>query len=222
MSGENVIGALNEPVAPRLESTSSLSSLRYRHSISDQRLSSPAIFGGERAHHLSRRRPKRYMAQGPSSMPEGHPFPIDADLSWRRIRYRISLEEAAVHTRRGILQHVGEIPFVALIDALIERDQVKAAEHLAEIAVAASGGNPRLIALRELLSPPKLLSHGPAVEQDRRFETEWLKAHREDYRGQWVAVSERGLVAHARTLGDLLAAVGTVRRLERPLIYRFD
>jgi len=185
------------------------------------RLSSYARFLGERAHHLRRRRPKRYMAQGPTPVPEQCPVPIDARLPWRRVSPRISLEEAAVHTKRRILQCVGEIPFVALIDALIESDQVRAAARLAELAVAASGDNPRLIALRELLSPLKLLAHGPAVEQDRRFEAEWLKAHSEDYRGQWVAVSERGLVAHAQTLSELLAAIRTVRPLERPLIYRF-
>ncbi len=225
MSGENVIGALNEPIAPRLESSSSLSSLRDRHSMPDRRvssLSSHARFFGERGHHLSRRRPKRRMAQGPTPVPEQRPFPTDARLPGHRVSHRVSLEEAAVHTEWQILQHVGGIPFVALIDALIESDQVKAAERLAEIAVAASGENPRLIALRELLSPPKILAQGPAVEQDRRLETEWLKTHRQDYRGQWVAVSQRGLLAHAGTLRDLLAAIGTVRPLERPLIYRFD
>jgi len=162
------------------------------------------------------------MAQGPTPVPEQRPFPTDARLPGHRVSHRVSLEEAAVHTEWQILQHVGGIPFVALIDALIESDQVKAAERLAEIAVAASGENPRLIALRELLSPPKILAQGPAVEQDRRLETEWLKTHRQDYRGQWVAVSQRGLLAHAGTLRDLLAAIGTVRPLERPLIYRFD
>ena len=210
MSGEKVIGVLNELVALPVESASSGSSLRYGGSLPDQGLASRGGARVERTYRLGRRRPKRYTSRGPTPVPERRPFSIDARIAWRPATYWISLEGA------------GQMPFAALIDALIESDQVRAAGRLAEFAVAASGGNARLIALRELLSPPRLLAHGPAVEQDRRLEAEWLKAHREEYRGQWVAITERGLVGCARTLSDLLAIIGTQQPPKRPLIYRFD
>jgi hypothetical protein len=55
-----------------------------------------------------------------------------------------------------------------------------------------------------ILAPPKLLRRLPA-EPEKRANQEWLRAHRLEYRGQWVALRNGQLVGSSDSLQALTA-----------------
>lgn len=59
-----------------------------------------------------------------------------------------------------------------------------------------------------VLAPPKILARGLPPDPNAGADMRWLKAHWEEYRGQWVALRGGELLGVASTWRDLIEKVG--------------
>jgi|GEM_PF-645446 len=62
-----------------------------------------------------------------------------------------------------------------------------------------------------ILAPPTVIKQRPSSNVKPKANVEWLKANRDKYRGQWVALKSGTLVASAKTHDELIAAVGSTK-----------
>lgn len=62
-----------------------------------------------------------------------------------------------------------------------------------------------------ILSPPKVISRGMANNTPHRANRDWLKAHDEEYRGQWVALRDGELLGAAETMEELTSRLGSTK-----------
>lgn len=72
---------------------------------------------------------------------------------------------------------------------------------------------------RRLLAPP-VVRNRPGTGGDTRKQFAWLRENAERYHGQWVALTDDGLVAAAPTYHDLRAALADLSLPTRPLIHK--
>ena len=79
--------------------------------------------------------------------------------------------------------------------------------------------NPELQRFQVVLAPPDV---APLAfnDVDRSDELRWITTHGREYRGEWVAVLGNELVAHARSLKELRAALQQLPENGTPLIHR--
>lgn len=68
--------------------------------------------------------------------------------------------------------------------------------------------HPRLKKLADLLAPPKMIVKNLPPDPSLRANREWLKLHKKEYQGYWVALRDGTLIAHAVTLSQLRAQIG--------------
>ena len=109
--------------------------------------------------------------------------------------------------------------YVARIRALIEQDQVAQARALLSQALEADSQDPELLSLHEVLKPP----HGRTrkiTDKDRSEEFEWIVANRDTYRGRWVAVEGKRLVADAPSYPEIQSRIQKLK--SPPLVHRID
>jgi hypothetical protein len=114
-----------------------------------------------------------------------------------------------------------EIPYVSLVQQLVETDRIPAARRVLQALPLALQNDPVVRRLRAVLAPP-VVRRTERRDRDRRAEYDWLKTQAHRYRGQWVAVSKEKLLAAAPTLRELREQLGTLRLTERPLLHRIE
>jgi hypothetical protein len=93
--------------------------------------------------------------------------------------------------------------YVARIRELIDTERVRGARKLMAEAWEAFPDHPALIPWKKALALPELVKVGGPLDKDRTPEYNWLAVHGPKYMGEWVAVLEDRLVAHAPKLKDL-------------------
>lgn len=62
----------------------------------------------------------------------------------------------------------------------------------------------------------RVTGNGP----DRHKDYEWLDRHGPDYPGEWVALADGRLLAHARSLSDLQAHLSELELADVPLVHQ--
>ena len=74
-----------------------------------------------------------------------------------------------------------------------------------------------------VLNPSKV-TVVPSRDQhlDRRKEYDWLRRHRDEYRGKWVALMEDKLIASSDSFDDVLREVRARRLAAHPLVHRVE
>jgi uncharacterized protein DUF5678 len=91
------------------------------------------------------------------------------------------------------------------IRELVEQDRVGAARALLAEALEKGDHGEDLSHWQSVLAPAKVLRVGGETAPDATPDFEWLKAHSDEYRGEWVALLKGGLLAHRPTLQEILA-----------------
>jgi len=104
----------------------------------------------------------------------------------------------------------------------VERDEVGAARRVLAEARREGADEPGLDGWEKVLAPAKILGTSPASESDRSVELRWLRENGRQYRGQWVAVLDDELLAHAGTYVELRAQLDTLKPARRPLALFID
>ena len=120
--------------------------------------------------------------------------------------------------RTGVLP----FPYAASIRASLENEQISAARSLLKLALSQNPREPSLAGLQKILAPARVTTSPRRRDGDRTAELQWLAVHKESYRGRWVAVSEEGLLAHARSLKELMAELKSSPPPRAPLVCRID
>jgi Family of unknown function (DUF5678) len=125
--------------------------------------------------------------------------------------------------------HHGDLPlFLKLIDT-IDWDQrsvddilrtiqsaLQVGAHLTARKLAQEGGNrfpdhPQMAKHARILAPVKTIRSDLPPYPQAELDMKWLKEHRQEYHGQWVAIKEGNLIASASTFQDLKSIVGSVK-----------
>lgn len=104
------------------------------------------------------------------------------------------------------------------IRELVEQDRVGAARKLLAEALENGEHDEELLQWQRVLAPARFLGFSNELDPDRTPEMNWVAAHREEYRGQWVAVAEDRLVAHSEDIQEVYSAVKSVKLNRRPLL----
>jgi hypothetical protein len=104
------------------------------------------------------------------------------------------------------------------IRELVEQDHVGAARKLVAEALENGEHGEELLQWQRVLAPARFLGFSDELDPDRTPEMNWVTAHREEYRGQWVAVAEDRLVAHSEDIQEVYSAAKAVKLNRRPLL----
>jgi hypothetical protein len=104
------------------------------------------------------------------------------------------------------------------IGELIEQDRVQGARKLLAEALERGVHEEAFPILQRVLGPAKFLGFSDEVDPDRTPEMNWVAAHREEYRGQWVAVAEDHLVAHSEDIKEVYSVAKSAKLNRRPLL----
>ncbi len=121
----------------------------------------------------------------------------------------------------GARQRKLAMPWVAIIEQLLGEEKVDLARRVALASVSFEPHNRGVRSLLALLQPPNI-TPSQARTVDRRKDFEWIIAHHLEYRGQWVAVHDGTLVAHNRSLQQLLAILAPIDPARTALLHRID
>lgn len=108
---------------------------------------------------------------------------------------------------------------VTAIRDLMQREHVSAARRLLDLIPVGASEEPAITRLRRALMQPTVR---PSIRKDtdRTRAYEWLRQHAREYRAQWVAVAEDGLVAAAPTLKQLRQQLEALGPMQQPLIHK--
>jgi len=109
-------------------------------------------------------------------------------------------------------------PYAERIRELVEQDYVGAARKLVAEALENGEHDEELLQWQRVLAPARFLGFSDELDPDRTPEMNWVTAHREEYRGQWVAVAEDRLVAHSEDIQEVYSAAKAVKLNRRPLL----
>ena len=66
-------------------------------------------------------------------------------------------------------------------------------------------------AKRELLDPPTVKTNRKATKVDQAANVDWLKTHKNQYKGKWVAIKDGNLLEAADSYEELVARVGNIK-----------
>lgn len=88
--------------------------------------------------------------------------------------------------------------------------------HLAARKLAQEGGarfpdHPEMAKFARILAPVQTIRSDLPPYPQAELNMKWLKEHRQDYHGQWVAIKDGILVASASAYQDLKATIGSVK-----------
>lgn len=86
-----------------------------------------------------------------------------------------------------------------------------AARQISEEGVSRYPDDLELQKYAHILSPPKVSPSNVPPDPSIGADDEWLKAHRTEYRGRWVALREGKLLGAAGSLRELIELVGDTR-----------
>ena len=123
------------------------------------------------------------------------------------------------------MAHVNEMstsstsPSVHRIRELLAQERLLEARELLKEALRDEGDNPELRRFQVVLAPPEVAPVA-FTDVDRSDELKWIVSHGKEYRGEWVAVLGNELVAHARSLKALRAALQKLPENGTPLVHR--
>jgi hypothetical protein len=93
---------------------------------------------------------------------------------------------------------------------------LKVGAHLVARKLAQEGGsrfpgNSEIAKFARILAPVKTIRSDLPPYPQAELDLQWLKEHRQEYHGQWVAIKDGNLVASASTYQDLKTIVGNVK-----------
>lgn len=110
---------------------------------------------------------------------------------------------------------------LAAIRELLSQGQLKDARVLIERARKQFPENEELHALHKITAPRRA-ARSPVTHPPRDREVRWLAEHRHDYKGRWVALNGRELLAVAETMKQLLSALSALEVQGSPLIHKVE
>jgi hypothetical protein len=113
----------------------------------------------------------------------------------------------------------GRASLVAGIRELLRENRIAAARRMLDALPSSGFDDPAIQRLRRVLAAP-VVHELQRTDVDRTAEYRWLRQHGQEYRGQWVAVDETGLVASAPTFRELQAQLGQLHLMRSPVIHR--
>lgn len=113
------------------------------------------------------------------------------------------------------------LPYVSFIRSLIEQEKITAARRMLDAAPPTFLNDPRIARLRKVLAPPTLRV-SQKRDTDRSLDYQWIRDHRQEYRGRWVALHEGRLLAAAASLRGLLEELKSLRLERAPLIHHIQ
>lgn len=116
-------------------------------------------------------------------------------------------------------QQTERVSSIAIIRDLLRQERISAAREVLAVLSADLLEDPALQALRRALAPP-LVRASSRLGVDRSREFAWLREHAHEYRGQWVAINESGLVIAAPTLRELRDRLREYPLERPPLLHR--
>lgn len=102
---------------------------------------------------------------------------------------------------------------IMAIKRALETDLPRMAERLARDGAARYPEHTELLQYAHVLAPPtvRVVPSTPASRAALKANRKWLKAHRRDYLGHWIALKDGELLHASPAFDDLTAAVGDVR-----------
>ena len=108
---------------------------------------------------------------------------------------------------------------VAAIRDLIQSEHIATARKLMEMIPVTTTEEAALVKLRRALAPPSVR---PSARKDmtRTQAYAWLRQNASQYKGQWVAVNEQGLIAAAPTLKQLCEQLAVLPLNQAPLLHK--
>ena len=126
-----------------------------------------------------------------------------------------------VHDRRpsASLQGPDIVSRVAAIRELMQNEQIASARKVLGLIPVEAFDEPTMKRLRRALAPP-VVRRSERRDVDRTQTYAWLRQHSHEFRGQWVAVDEDGLLAAAPTLKDLRRQLAALPSTQQPLIHK--
>ena len=123
--------------------------------------------------------------------------------------------------KNGTLGEVRAYPYADAIQKLLEKDQINAARHLLDFALAQRETSSGLHSLAKVLAPARV-RRSSRTDVDRTAEYRWLSSEGKAYSGHWVAVEGDRLLAHAPSLKELRSILRELEGAHSPLFYRVD
>lgn len=108
-----------------------------------------------------------------------------------------------------------------LIMTLNGRGALRLARELAAKALVRFPKSDSLLIVSRLVQPPRVTRvPGVAPRPDRRPDFEWLKAHAEEYRGEWLVLCQGRLWGHSPSLATAEEQARQAGLEHPPLVYR--
>jgi hypothetical protein len=135
------------------------------------------------------------------------------------IMSRKSREPDEMPTPARIAQTEAPVSYVARIREHVERDEVGAARRVLAEALRAGADEPGLKHWADVLAPAKIIGFSPASGTDLQVEMRWFAEHAQEHRGEWVAVHNGELLAHAEAYEDLRAKLDAIAPKGFPLVH---
>jgi hypothetical protein len=111
------------------------------------------------------------------------------------------------------------VSVVAAVRDLLSKEQIAAARKTLDTITVSSAEEPAIRSLRRALAVP-VVQRSLRKDQNRTSAYEWLRHHAHQYKGQWVAVGEAGLIATAATLKELRAQLRILAPSQKPLVHK--
>ena len=105
------------------------------------------------------------------------------------------------------------------IRALVEQDRVGAARALLAEALERRDHGEDLSRWREILAPARVRKSAKEPDFDRSPEMHWLAQHGSEYQGQWVALLGAELLAHSKSLEEVVRTLEKNKPSRRPLLH---
>ena len=107
--------------------------------------------------------------------------------------------------------------YVSQIRKLVQEERIGAARQLVEEALRECPDDPDLLKWKEVLAPAFVYGRRP-VNFEGTPEHGWIVAHAAEYKGQWVAVLDEELLAHAPTQMELIAKLKKLASKRLPVV----
>ncbi len=121
----------------------------------------------------------------------------------------------------GKTLHPGSIesfPYTQRIKSLLQRGEIKEAQHLYMHAKDLIQDQ----RLHKALAPPRIRVSSREPGPDRSAEFRWLDSNSDRFRGRWVALLGERLVASADSLKELLVELKPMTLEGKPLVHHVD
>ena len=108
-------------------------------------------------------------------------------------------------------REIEAVEFIRIIDLALEIGTHLAARQIATKGAEAYPDNAELQKYARVLAPPKVVANRVSRNINQKANVEWLKANKNDYKGQWVAIKDGILLAAANSYKDLRDQIGETK-----------